>query len=144
MPLRSGVLVLHLLSCLKPLICMFFVLPNKNTNLVLPVPSASYTTPTSIFFSALTNRHPTPCSSLQASCLDLFLSAGPSTACNRYPRCSESPQTSPLENDAIADRLLCGHQKLLPCLTAFVYCACEALLWSEPILTSKTSHFPRK
>lgn len=62
----------------------------------------------------------------------------------QYSRCSESPQTSPLENDAIADRLLCGHLKLWPCLTAFVCCVCEALLWSEPTLTSKTSHFPRK
>lgn len=88
--------------------------------------TTSYTSPTSISFSALTNRHPTPCPSLQAcvftaACLVLFLSAGPSTVCNRYSKWSKSRLAGPLQNSASADVLLCGHQKLLSCLIAFVY-----------------------
>lgn len=96
-PLRSSVTG-HLLSCLTPPICMGLFLPNKNLNLVLSVPSNHLTEPPPLFPSPLTNRKPTPYSSLQAyvcaaSCLVLFLSTG-----------------------------LCGHQKLLPCLTAFTSC----------------------
>lgn len=63
-PLRSGVPVLYL-SCLNLPICMGF-LPNENLNLVVPVPSTSLHNRSSISFSALPNRHPTPHPSLQA------------------------------------------------------------------------------
>lgn len=125
-PLRSGVPVLHLLSCLNPPICMFFSCQTRTWILGFLSPPPSYTTPASISFT-LTNKHPTPYPSLQvylssSSRLVLFLSAGPSTACNRHSEWSKSPLTSPLENGASADMLLCGHQKLLPCSTAFIRC----------------------
>lgn len=109
---------------LNPLICKAFFLPKKNLNLVFPVPPPPCTISTSISFSALTNRHPTPCPSLQAcvltaSFLLLFLSAGPALL-EQHWKWNKPPLSSPVEKGAAAEMLLCGHQKPLPGLAAFV------------------------
>lgn len=83
MLLRSCVPVIHLLSCLNPLICMFFFPAKEEPEILCFLsPSPSCTTSTFVSFSAFTNGHPTPYPSFQAcistaSFLVLFLSVGP-------------------------------------------------------------------
>lgn len=146
--LRSCVPVFHLLPCLSPLICMVFSAKQEPESCV-SCPFHHLAQPPLLFRSLPSERGaqlPTlPSRPLFLQCLFWSCSwVQAQHSWSRYWKWEKSPLTSPVEKGASAEMLLCGHQKPLPGLAAFVVLWSDKLLESELSLPSGTSHFLMK